>query len=225
MTTKELDLPPRVVSVPNLIGGVSICLLAAALGRTLDQRWQDVWAIAGACGLAAAVVLRFLENARIRRQVKARQTEVSRICELRLAQWNKHTANLASIQEAIGMLAESAAHERHQGNPVRPHDYQRLLSQFPLRVIPISEQDDLLSLGSSVEIAGRLRRISPTFVSFEHQELFDDRVVLLAFDLPQHRLCLVVDVKTTQTIGDRYASNGAVVAVELPTPLESELVA
>ena len=54
----------KMPSMPSLIAWLSVCLLAAAWGHTLDQHWQAVWRQTGAFGLAAAVGLGALERMR-----------------------------------------------------------------------------------------------------------------------------------------------------------------
>jgi hypothetical protein len=223
MPTNEFDPPqmPRFFSLSSYIAWLSLFLLATAWCRTLDERWQDIWARAGAFGLAAAVGLGSLEKARHFRE-KCVHNLASRISferfEGRVTRLNEQSAALALIDDAIRKLTKHVASERQRqtNNPARGKS-RLTLSQFPLEVIPVEMDGDAFDLGSAHSIAGALHSISSRVVTFEHEQEFAERVVLLTFKLGKlEKLCFVVDVVWTHVLSDRYDSRGTVLAVGVP---------
>jgi hypothetical protein len=214
----QLDRPKQTSNLLNLIGWLSVCLLAAAWGRMLDDQWQGIWARVGAFGLAAAVGLKSLETARRSREKFVRDLTARTSREGRLAQLNERSAALEVIDRAIRRLTRYVVfHGRRQAaNPTRGKS-RHTLSQFPLEVIPVKDDGDAFDIGSARSIAGRLRAISSSVVSFEHDEAFAERVVLVTFTVEnREQLCFVVDVIWTGTVNDGFASSGAVMAVGVP---------
>jgi hypothetical protein len=224
MDEHDAQGPSRLVSVPGLIAWLSLCMLAAAWGRTLDVRWQESWAQIGAFGLAAAVGLGGLEQARLYRANWISEQSVRLRFAGRLALMSEQSDALESIHEAIRRLAKHAAAERH-GHMLRPASANGslALSNYPLDIIPVDENGAGFEIGSPHAIPGWLRKISSSAVSFEHDRAFSERVVVLAFKLGEHGpLCFVVDVKWTQRSSDHFASSGAVMAVGVPAKRGTE---
>ena len=118
-------------------------------------------------------------------------------------------------------LAESAAKRRSGELGNVPRNRRRwqpqLLSDYPLEIIPVEDHDQPFDTKSVSTIAGVLRQISSQAVSFEHDEAFLARVVLLTFRLSDdQRLSFVVDVMWTQKTVSGYTSGGTVLAVGVP---------
>jgi hypothetical protein len=226
----KLDSPnvPRLLSVPSSIAWLSLLLLAAGWGRTLDDRWQDIWIRVGAFGLAAAVGLGGLEKARLFRDQRVRDL-ASRISferlEGRLTRLNEESAALELIDDAIRKLTRHVACERQKQacNPA-PGESLLTLSPFPLKVIPVDEHGDAFDTGSAHSIAGSLRGISSRIVSFEHDQAFSERIALLTFILgKREKLCFVVDVLWTHVLPDGFVSSGAVIVAGVPADQVSEM--
>ena len=220
MEQNHLNNSGRLTSLPSLIAWLSVCLLAAAWGHTLDERWQELWGQAGAFGLASAVGLGALERVRLasERQIRKRATRVR--VESGLNRLNEHSATLDSINAAVRRLTEYAVRQRQGPSaiPGRSKQFQdSLLKDYPLEVVPIEEADFQLQCERAESISGTLRHISSNNVSFEHIEPFTPRVVLLNFNLSdQAQLSFVVDVIWTQKLGEGFASGGTLVAVGVP---------
>ena len=58
-------------------------------------------------------------------------------------------------------------------------------------------------------------------MTFEHDEAFSARIVLLTFKLTDEQLSFVVDVMWSQKTVDGYTSGGTVLAVGVPAALEA----
>src|ERR1700730_13913119 len=97
----ELDSPKQTSNLVNLTAWLSVCLLAAAFGRTLDSRWQGIWARGGVFGLAAAVALKSLEKARLSREKRVHDLAFRMSRDGRLARLNQRTAAIGAINAAI----------------------------------------------------------------------------------------------------------------------------
>ncbi len=219
---EELDgaAPRRVVSIPNMIAWLSLCVLAAAWGHTLDEHWQSIWAQMGAFGLAAAVGLGALEKARVVRQNRLQNCAMRARLECGLARMNEHGATLESINAAVQRLTQHALHHKHgapRKAPPGTRSWQaQLLSNFPIEVTPVEDRGDS-DCELTDPVAGFLRDISSRAVSFEHVEAFGTHLVLLTFKLgDKQRLSFVVDVLWTEKSNGGFASGGTVLAVGVP---------
>lgn len=217
------DGPMFTTSVPTLIAWLSVCLLAAAFGHALDTQWQVIWAEIGAFGLAAAVGLGALEKTRAARAERVYNRVMQTRVECGLARLNEHSAAVDSINTAVRRLAEHAAKRRSTEIASVPRVKRRwqtqLLSDTPLEIVPVEDQDEPFDSKSVAPITGALRQISSQGVTFEHEEGFAARIVLLTFKLTDEHISFVVDVMWSQKTVDGYTSGGTVLAVGIPAAL------
>ncbi len=136
----------QINSMPALIAWFSICLLAAATGRLLDDRWQIIWAELGAFGLVAAVGLGSLEKVRAARDLRARDRNLQTRLESGLDRLNDHSATLDSINVAVRRLTEHVAKRRRARTSTVTHAAERsweteLLAYYPVEILPLEEED------------------------------------------------------------------------------------
>jgi hypothetical protein len=230
MPTDKLKAPkmPRLFSLSASIAWLSLVLLAAAWGRTLDERWQGIWIRVGAFGLTAAVGLGGLEKARLIRDKHVRDL-AARISDERLdgrlTRLNEQSAALDLIDNAIRRLTRHVASERQikACNP-DPSKIALPLNSFPLEVIPVKEHGEAFDIDAAHSIAGSLHGISSRVFSFEHDHAFSEHVVLLKFALGNRdTLCFVVDVLWTHVLHDRFVSSGATLAAGVPVDQVAEM--
>jgi hypothetical protein len=216
----------RRASMSSLIAWFSVCLLAAAMGRSLDERWQVVWAEMGAFGLVAAVGLSSIERMRQARLQHSRNRALQARFECGLARLNQHSATIDSINAAVRKLAQHASLDTRgkfgKAQRNRRRDQLAMLEDYPLEIIPVADHPELD--GEMKPIRGELQQISSRVVSFEHAESIPTRTVLLTFQLVDVRLSFVVDVTWTQKVDGTYSSGGTVLAVGVPSA-EDEPVA
>ena len=179
MLPLEETPPRRIVSVPNLTAWLSLCILAAAWGRSLDDRWQPVWASMGAYGLVASVGLSALEKARRAHQRRLQDRAVRSRVECGLDKLHEQGATLDSVNAALRRLNSYVS--RHPstvsdkaGHPKRASQAQSLAS-LPLEIAPVVDngEDDCELAGA---IDGSIEKISSAGVSFLHAEPFVARV-------------------------------------------------
>ena len=79
---EEYNVTCKPDSITRLIAFLSVCMLAAAFGSTLDQVWGRTWGIFGAFGLASAVALDALGRSRERaKELRERRERSSRAQE------------------------------------------------------------------------------------------------------------------------------------------------
>lgn len=208
----------RIVSLPNLIGWLSVCLLAASFGRSLDPKWQVVWAEMGAFGLIAAVGLGGVERLRNAQLQRSRDRATQARFECGLARLTQHSATVDSINSAVRKLAHQATLDMRrklgQAQRNRRRDQMEMLADYPLSITPIDENDEVDAGLPSV--TGTLQQISSRVVSFEHADPIPNRIVLLTFRIAEQELSFVVDVTWTQSIDGAYCSGGTVLAVGVP---------
>lgn len=216
----------RTTSMPSLIAWLSLCLLAASFGRSLDARWQVLWAEMGAFGLAAAVGLGSLERARHARQQRAREQAMQARFECGLTRLNQHSATIDAINAAVRTLVRQATIDKcgrfGGAHHNRRRDQLKMLANYALQIVPVDEQAEIDAKLPPID--GVLQQISSRVVSFKHTESIPTRTVLLTFQIGESQLSFVVDVTWTQKIDDAYSSGGTVVAVGVPSS-EAEPVA
>jgi hypothetical protein len=210
----------RLASLPGVIAWLSVCLLAAAYGHLLSDRWHTIWADAGAFGLVAAFALSNLERVRDARTEQARDRELRSRLECGLARLAEHTATLDSINMAAHRIAAHARHGRRHGHKEnRPLRESELLDGVTLEVRPIDEQDPNGDPRLAAPIAGTLRQISSAVIAFEHAEPLGSRLALLTFPLQgDASLTLVVEITWTKKNDQHLASSGTILAVGVPSP-------
>ncbi|HEY2827061.1 MAG TPA: hypothetical protein VGJ04_05620 [Pirellulales bacterium] len=192
------DKPPRQVSIPSLIGWLSLCMLAATWGRTIDPQWQGLWAKAGTVGLIAAVMLERTEKLRNGRKTKIRREAARVVSEDRLTRLNEQQTTHSLIADAINELCTYAGPD---------------LSHYPLHIIPVNDDDEAFEIDSAPSIKGSLITLSPHTVSFAHDEEFERQVVLLQFKLQRSKsLYFVAQIIGTQWSDAEFISTGGVLA-------------
>ncbi len=184
-------------------------MLAATWGRTIDPQWQGWWAKAGTVGLIAAVVLDRSERKRLARKAKVRENAARVISESRLAKVHEQESTRSSVIDAIHELSTYAGPD---------------LNDFPLGIVPIHDDDNHdVEIQSVRSIPGTLISLTPTKVSFLHNDAFDGQFVLLRFRLHKSRLlCFVVEVVGTQASDNGFISTGAVLAAGVPDAKSSK---
>jgi hypothetical protein len=194
---------PRHVSVPSLIGWLSLCMLAAGWGRTIDANRQGLWIKAGAAGLIAAVVLERAERVRLSRRARKRSEAARMVSENRLAALHEYHLTRSSVADAVRQLTLYAGNDVHQ---------------FPLKILAICH-DAPFDIDSAPSIEGTLVAISANRVSFAHQQPVEDPVVLLKFKPHKRKtLCFVTEIIGTKPASDGFTSSGALLAAGVPRP-------
>jgi hypothetical protein len=211
----------RTVSIPSLIGWLSLCVLAAAWGHTLDDQWQPIWAQLGAFGLVAAVALGRLEAARSARKRWKHFQAVQTRLERRVARFNEQSDTVETIHAGVRKLRQYAAeaHQRVKRSGRALRCSQAALCHMPLWVTPVEEHGVELHPNSVEKIHGSLDQISTRAVAFDHAQAFATDLVLLGFQLaPGERLSFVVDVIWSKhnKDGSGFTSGGTVLAVGVP---------
>jgi hypothetical protein len=215
-------------SIPSLIAWLSLCLLAAAAGHTLDQEWQPVWARMGAFGLVAAVGLGTLEKAREVVERAAHDRLMQARVEGGLARFNQHSAAIDSINEAMGRLTSYAQQQRRSKGVKAPAGKRpqsgQLLASFPLEITPVDDQCPAFDFESGLAIAGSVRQFTSRVVAFEHGVPIGTRMAMLNFKLDgREQLTFVVDIMWTEKAENGYASGGTVLAAGVPGQHDREV--
>jgi hypothetical protein len=215
------NLSNRKVNVPGLIAWISLCLLAAAWGRTLDVQWQHLWAELGAFGLAAALGLETIQQIRNRCASALRDSAARSRAEQSLSRLNEASAALDSVNSGVRRLTQHVAKQKRRAPEVsqaeRRHWETELLSQYPLEITSVDNypSDSPCRLGKAID--GATRQISSTAISFDHSEPLESQIVLATFKLRKHeRLSFVVDVIWTEKIDSGFVSGGSLLAVGVP---------
>ena len=211
----------RLVKVPSLIAWISLCLLAAAWGHSLDLRLQVLWAQLGAFGLAAALGLECIQRMRKSRAHSIRNRAVRARMESGLSRMGEESATLDSINAAVRRLTDHVVSQRRlaSSNTSLPkrHREAQLLGEYPLELTPVGNVNEDSSLEAAPTVPGRTRQISSTAISFEHVEPLNAQIVLATFNLKKgERLSFVVDVIWTEKTAGGLVSGGTLLAAGVP---------
>jgi len=208
----------RLISAPALISWLSVCLLAGAYGRSLDDQTQAMWARMGCLGLAAGLGLSSIDRYRRARVERLRDVAMQARFEFGLNRLHQHSATIDSINSAIRMLARQASIEMRGklGQAQRNHrrDQMQLLGDYPLEITPVLETNETSTLLHPID--GTLQQVSSRVISFEHADPIPTRTVVLSFRAGETRLSFVVDVNWTQKVDGTYSSGGTVLVVGVP---------
>ena len=149
----------------RLIGGVGICLLAAATGNVLDDVWRPLWAQSGAFGLVAAVGLGIAGKRQSAQAEQARDSASTARAETSLARVTQDCATIDAINDAVNRLTEHAARTRHAqifppGRNERPRRGPMLDGQ-PLAITSLlDDHADGFDPATAITTSGSLRQIS-----------------------------------------------------------------
>jgi hypothetical protein len=217
-SARQPSAPPP---IPNLIAWVSVCLLAAAWGRGLDERWRPLWADSGASGLAAAIGLSHVRIRRDEQQRRKRDAHSRARVECGLDRFNQRSAAIDAIQAAVSRLvqfAEQSRAPRSDGTPSMP-DRQTIdpLAGLRLEITPVDDVADTGTIAASHALPGTIQTLTSRTASFSHAAPFEGRHCLLTFDLGDtRRLSFVVDVLWTQSAAGHFTSSGSILAAGVP---------
>ena len=201
---------PRTTSLPNMIGWLSLCMLAAAWGPVIDARWQGMWAKAGAVGLVAAFVFERTEQARAGRRKRVRRDAARAVSEHRLDELNEHKSSINSINSAVRAVTVWLGQE---------------FVEYPLKLFPIVKADPHVDTNSATFVAGELLAISSSAVKFSHTETIDAPNVLLVIELPKREpLYFFVNVSWVEPSADGFIYCGTILAAGVPAKSAEETI-
>ena len=217
-------------SVTGLTAWLSLCLLAAAGGGSLDEDWRRIWAEAGAFGLAAAVGLSAVERRRADRADRRRDKLSQARMDRELARQNQDCVATEEIVTAVDRLIAHSILRQGGETPFsqlspRQRRAQRL-DGYPLTISAIDDEADDVEGPNAPPIKGTLRQISSRAMTFEHSVPLSTQVALVTFQLDNgSSLSFVVEIKWTSTIEGGYVSGGSLLIAGVPRELQAEAVA
>jgi hypothetical protein len=206
---------------PNLIAWLSLCLLAAAWGRTLDANLQRLWAEVGAFGLATAVGLEAVHRARQARDQQFRDRAIRRRLEDGLSRLSDESATLDAMNLALRRLIDDVARRKGPQRCAslwskRQTDAE-ILRHYPIEISPVDESSAKLAVRSADIILGTIRQLSTSAIAFDHTDALGARVVIVRFRTSKGvDLSVVVDIIWTEKDGDGFVSGGTVLAAGAP---------
>ncbi len=219
----------RSVSVPTLLAWLSVCLLAAAWGRSLDAQLQAQWSTLGLYGLVASVGLGMLEKARKARLKTSRQRALQARTDFGFARISEQGAAHDAIRSAVRRVTTSTGCELDEVTIPKPprkderRSQQRSerLRQLPMEVTTIIDHDDL-SCDLSEPQSCTLRDISSRGISFQHQAPIEGRIVVLTVRLPEARhLSFVAEALWTEATDEGFVTGGTILDVGIPDDVPS----
>ncbi len=223
----------RFVSIPSLMAWLSVCILAAAWGKSLDNQLQAQWSMLGLYGLVASVGLGVLEKSRNMRLKRARQSAIQARTTFGLARITEQGAAREAINSAVRRVTNSvgadtssgAAHRRRQMKERRSERRSDHLGRLPMEITVVIDHDDL-SCDLSEPFPGTLRDISAGGISFLHAVPIEGRIVVLTIRLPDdNHLSFVAESLWTDATNEGFVSGGSILDVGIPDDARSTAVA
>ncbi len=220
----------RYVSIPSLMAWLSVCILAAAWGKSLDENLQAQWSTLGLYGLVASVGLGLLEKGRNLRLKRARQDALQTRTTFGLARITEQEAARDTIYSAVRRvtvsagadMASSAENVQKRRRERRSERRSEHLGRLPMEVTVVIDHDDL-SCDLSSPFPGTLRDLSASGISFLHWVPINGRIVVLTIRLPDgNHLSFVVEALWTDVTRDGFVSGGSILDVGIPDEARSK---
>jgi hypothetical protein len=208
---------------------LSVCILAAAWGKSLNENLQAQWSTLGLYGLVASVGLGLLEKGRNARLKRARQNALqtrttfglARITEQEAA---RDTINAAVRRVTVGAgadMAGSTTYAQRRSKQKRSERRSVHLGRLPMEITVVVDHDDL-SCDLSEPFPGTLRDLSASGISFLHWVPINGRIVVLTIRLPDgNHLSFVVEALWTDVTRDGFVSGGSILDVGIPDEAQS----
>ncbi len=165
----------------NLIGWLSLVMLAAAWGSVLSSQIQTVWMYFGTLGLISAVGLDIRRRARVFQTKRHGSKELHKRVMQDLTRLAAQGANTDEIRKALQWIADT----QQQGKILTKEQRAqvRIPVSIPIQLTPASVESE----GQSQREAGCSRalvcEISSRGVGLLHRHRIADRKLILTFDL------------------------------------------
>ena len=192
----------RALSLPSMIGWLSLCMLVAAWCPAFDVRWQDVWEKAGGVGLVAAFIFDRTAHVRADRRMRGRSEAARLVTEHRLGDLIEHQSSISSITAAVRTVTESLGPK---------------LVQYPLKLFPVGNDNGQFDINSDSFFTGDLLAISSFAIKFKHSELPNSQNVLVVIEPPNREpMCFVVDFICAEPSTDGVISSGIILTAGVP---------
>ncbi|MEX2114346.1 MAG: PilZ domain-containing protein [Pirellulales bacterium] len=219
----------RFVSIPSLMAWLSVCILAAAWGKSLDDQLQAQWSTLGLYGLVASVGLGVLEKGRNVRLKRARHSAIQARTTFGLARITEQGAAREAINAAVRRvtvsagadMSNSAAHTQRRAKDRRAERRSEHLGRLPMEITVVIDHDDL-SCDLSEPFSGTLRDLSAGGISFLHTTPIEGRIVVLTIRLPDGlHLSFVAEALWTDVTAEGFVSGGSILDVGIPDETRS----
>jgi len=168
-----------------MIEWLSVCLLAAVWGPTLEPGLLKIWSIAGSLGLSSAVALEVAERTRAALHGKARRTAAQRRME---RSWPKLIANQeqSEVKSRIcdGIRRITGSDDVQSIAELERISREHLPQRQPVRVKPIPASESENECDESRVVHAYVRDISSNGIELVHARPLENGRVVLALDLP-----------------------------------------
>jgi hypothetical protein len=207
-----------------MMAWLSVCILAAAWGKSLNESLQAQWSTLGLYGLVASVGLGLLEKGRNARVKRARQNALQARTTFGLARITEQEAARDTINAAVrrvticagAEMAGSTTYAQRQRKQKRSERRSKHLGRLPMEITVVVDHDDF-SCDLSDPFPGTLRDLSASGISFLHWAPINGRIVVLTIRLPEGaHLSFVVEALWTDVTRDGFVSGGSILDVGIP---------
>ena len=209
----------------ELIAWLSVCLLAAAWGPTMDEGLRHTWSIFGLLGLVASAGLEAVQRARLlkERQQKRKQSLVRYENAMEEIQRQKKVD--AEVRKATMRIAEFAARqagtvpevelveETDDNAAANRRSEERTKCWLPVEILVSNAADSHVSWAEDDSYRAYIRDISPSGIGLVHNKPIDAHRVVLRVALENNAsVSLSVCLLWCRPVKKEWSSSGGKVA-------------
>ena len=183
--SQEYDCTSGRRSLPSMIAWLSVCLLAAVWGPTLEPQLLKSWSIAGTLGLSCAVALEVAEQTRTRLHERARRSAAQRRLERswpQLIAYQEQSEVKSRLYDGIRRITGNDDAPRIPGTERATGD--SLPQRQLVRVKPIPANESNEECDQSRIVDAYVRDISSKSIGLAHIRPLENGRVVLALNLP-----------------------------------------
>lgn len=175
----------------ELIGWLSLCLLAAAWGPNMDTGWRQVWGIFGVFGLVSAAGLEAVQRVRLLQEEKRRRSQALVRYENAMEEIQRQKKADAEVQRVTRRIAEFAARQRVTIPDVELVDEageqaaanrrteKRTKCALPVEVLVTNAEGRYVSWAEGESHKAYIRDVSPSGIGLLHNTHVDAHRVVL----------------------------------------------
>lgn len=175
----------------ELIGWLSLCLLAAAWGPSIDTGWRQLWGIFGVFGLVSAVGLEAVQRVRVSQEEKLQRRQALVRYENAMEEIQRQKKADAEVQRVARRIAEFAAgqhvtipkvesdSEADKRAAANRRSEKRTKCSLPVEILVNDAAGRLISWAEDASQRAYIRDISPSGIGLLHNKKVDAHRVVL----------------------------------------------
>ncbi len=215
----------------ELIGWLSLCLLAAAWGPSMDTGWRQLWGIFGVFGLISAAGLEAVQRVRRLQEEKRSRSQALVRYENAMEEIQRQKKADAEVQRVTRRIAEFAAQqhvtipdvdladEADEQAAANRRTEKRTKCALPVEVLVTNAEGRYVSWAEDDSHKAYIRDISPGGIGLLHNTQVDAHRVVLRVALENNELVsLSVCLLWCRPLNEGWFSSGGKVSEVITGP-------